>query len=145
AIKGAHAMRSMLAAWQPDVLITASMPDRETLAAWRATIAAARRLTVIEIGEVGDTALGSAVRAESTDAESGVDHVRIDRLGTAQPEIDAFGPAETIHRRALAPPARARRSGTRVVMIGSGIVNLVTAYELVRNGFQVEVFDAGPD
>jgi len=30
-------------------------------------------------------------------------------------------------------------------MIGAGIVNLVTALELVRSGFRVELFDAGPD
>jgi D-amino-acid dehydrogenase len=148
ASKGAHAMRSMLASWQPDVLITASMPDRETIAAWRASIVLARRLTVIEVGEgseAGETAPAVATRAAPLEAGSGVERVRIDRARTAQPEIDAFELAETLNRRALVPRAHARRSGTRVIMIGAGIVNLVTAYELVRNGFQVEVFDAGPD
>ncbi len=142
AIKGSHATRSMLAAWQPDVLITAAMPDRETIAAWRAAIAAERRLTVIEVAE---TAPASAAGAEPFVAERGVDHAWIDRAGTAQPEIDAFVLAETLSQCALVPPARPRRSGARVIMIGAGIVNLVTAYELVRNGFRVELFDVGPD
>jgi len=142
AIKGSHAMRSMLASWRPDVLITASMPDLETIAAWRAAVSAEHRLTVIEVVE---TRPAATARGEPIDVEGGVDHARIDRAGTAQPEIDAFVLAETLNQRALVPPARPGRSGTRVIMVGAGIVNLVTAYELVRTGFHVELFDAAPD
>jgi glycine/D-amino acid oxidase-like deaminating enzyme len=35
--------------------------------------------------------------------------------------------------------------GKTVALVGGGIVNLITAYYLVKNGFSVRIFDQGPD
>jgi D-amino-acid dehydrogenase len=135
-IKGPHATRSMLSTWRPDVLITATVPDPEALAAWReATTPAERRLAIIQLADGGPE--------RHTEVAGGIDYDRIDP-STKQPEIDAFVLAETISQRSLVT-ARGKRPGTRVILVGAGIVNLVTAYELVRHGYQIEMFDAGPD
>lgn len=136
-IKGPHATRSMLSTWQPDVLVTATLPDREALAAWRAVAPAERRPAIIQLTD--------GRPARRLDPADGIDHEHVDRSTSTQPEIDAFVLAETISQRSLASPARVARAGTRVICVGAGIVNLVTAYELVCQGYQIEVFDAGPD
>jgi D-amino-acid dehydrogenase len=139
-LKGPHAMRAMLSTCQPDALITASIPDREALAAWRAAVAADRRLSIIQLTEGNPSG--------PLELPDGVELARIDRSVSTQPHIDAFVLAEAISHRAAASPAprpRAPRAGKRVIIVGGGIVNLVTAYELAREGYQLEVLDAGPD
>ena len=39
-------------------------------------------------------------------------------------------------------PARAKPQGARVALIGSGPASLIAAYDLVRNGYRVTVFEA---
>jgi len=35
--------------------------------------------------------------------------------------------------------------GKTVVLAGSGIVNLITAYYLIKNGYLIRIFDQAPD
>ena len=47
------------------------------------------------------------------------------------------------NRRRLSADSRAA-AGRHIVMVGGGIVNLVTAWWLVANGYLIDVYDAGP-
>ncbi len=41
--------------------------------------------------------------------------------------------------------SQSSNAGTQVTLVGAGIVNLITAYDLVENGFAVDVLEASPD
>jgi glycine/D-amino acid oxidase-like deaminating enzyme len=141
-IKGPHAMQAMLSTGQPDVLILRSLPNTDVLAAWRAAISKDRPLGIIQLAE------GSANLARQ-EMPNGIELHQIDISTTLQPEIDALLLAESANLRHLATRsrigARDTASSRDIAMVGCGIVNLVTAYYLVREGYRVAAYDTGPD
>ena len=73
-----------------------------------------------------------------------------DALATAerffQDAIQLARPNVTFNRRVAALPSVRRSSAhSSVVVIGAGIVNLVTSHALIKQGFDVTVADASPD
>jgi D-amino-acid dehydrogenase len=115
---------------RPDALVTRGVPDPAALAAWRAARPDSP-LVVVHIGASAglepDVADGIAVeRAADTRA--------------------ALRTAERAWNRASAPSPVVRPGADRsVVLVGAGVVNLVTALHLVRHGYEVTLYDRAPD
>jgi len=98
-----------------------------------------RRLVVVVVGPVTEPfpgGLPASVIGRTVPAED-------------DPLPAALATAENALTTLLASPARAHEiytsAGRSVLLVGAGIVNLVTAWRLVREGFEVSVIDAGPD
>lgn len=141
AVKGPHALRNALCAIRPDVLIASGLPPAGILERWRAEVPAERRLTCIEVGPAPST-------PTNREAMAGIDLHHVDSA-SGEPEMAAVLLAETRHCGGLGRPAPARSVAPdrprSVALVGAGIVNLITAYALARDGYAVTLHDAGPD
>jgi glycine/D-amino acid oxidase-like deaminating enzyme len=132
----ADSVSDALSTRKPDVLITRSPVMRSTLAAWRAVQPGAPLVMV-------DLLAGEASRAESLEddcARYGISYCRADDT------VQALTIAERTWNEAMstAPPATPSTERS-VTLVGGGIVNLVTALQLVRHGYDVSLFDKAPD
>jgi glycine/D-amino acid oxidase-like deaminating enzyme len=75
------------------------------------------------------------------------------RIGDTEPfEVSALATCERLYNRATNPVAIPPRSPRKIssraastLLVGGGIVNLITAYRLVRTGYRVRILDARPD
>jgi len=140
--KGPAALARALAETAPDVLIARSHPGADAVRAWR-----------------GARPEGPLVAIAT---EPSADGAALERLGIlagglppaagdSDRDSDAFALAERTWSAAVARAERARlapptaRPGATVALVGAGIVNLVTALRLVREGCAVTLYDACPD
>jgi len=53
--------------------------------------------------------------------------------------------AERLMALRLAQPTAPSCPGTKITLVGAGIVNLVTAWQLINSGYRVQILDARPD
>jgi D-amino-acid dehydrogenase len=139
--KNHQALGACLVRNLPDVIIVRTLPAPELLRSWRAVTPRHRALAMIALIK------GDETRTTPIDGLS--IHI-VDPEQTEQPEIEALLLAESLNRERLARGhalhAELRGStGLDVILIGGGIVNLVTAYYLVEAGYQVRIFDSAPD
>lgn len=131
----------LLAGEGADILVTERMPPAHLLAAWRE----ARGATVVVL--VAETFGDSECMASH---EEGAIAVFFSRSCT--PVDKALAAAEGLHAREvtgrqalqLLRGGRAKK-GERVLVVGSGIVSLMTAMHLVDNGYKVEVVEKSVD
>jgi glycine/D-amino acid oxidase-like deaminating enzyme len=122
----------------PDVLITRSAVTPNALAAWRAARPDAP-LIVASVGMPPSAETGP----ESADNGFSRHHIIHRR---ANDTIEALKIAERTWNDAVSEAPPTRRSADRsVTLVGGGIVNLVTALYLLRNGYQVTLYDKAPD
>jgi D-amino-acid dehydrogenase len=153
-----------LAELQPDVLIAATVPGHHAMARWRPRTG----LPPIVVHAVASSAepLDHAIRAPGAD-QLGQAGARI-VAGLHRPgSIDDLAHLLVLAERtwtdqacpvpvspwssAPAPTPANRSNGTngthrgKVLVVGAGIVNLITALDLLRAGFEVELVDARPD
>ncbi|BBL77367.1 NAD(P)/FAD-dependent oxidoreductase [Methylomagnum ishizawai] len=132
--KGEYAVEAMLEVVAPEVFISRSPPGAQALRLWREALGDGRPPLLICVAEPeGPPVSGAAVQWISPAAPD--------------PEIEAFKAAERFSRPAPPPAARPRpaQRAQRVLLVGAGAVNLVTAVQLVGAGFQAELVDAGDD
>lgn len=69
----------------------------------------------------------------------------LEALGIAERRLLGADTAKTLGAFGVSPGGSTGLSGERVVLVGAGIVNLMTARELLEQGADVEIVDAGPD
>jgi D-amino-acid dehydrogenase len=134
-----------LARLRPDVLITRCELGPGEAAGWQAALPDTPLVVVL---------LGSDEPARIDPrpaARSGLIRRRIAGRG-ADPYPAAFAEAEREWLRAVTAPDRTARAtrvrslrGKSVALVGAGVVNLLTALRLVRDGYQVSVLDRAPD
>ncbi|MEV5411865.1 FAD-dependent oxidoreductase [Thermopolyspora sp. NPDC052614] len=143
-----------LGAAGPDALIVREPPDAEAIAAWRAA-APGRPLVLVVAPRAADRLASNGAERQPADrqpaerqlAESGIECAVHD-----DPEAEdwsALALAERLwstRRTAEARPVPGGPGdGPSVLMVGAGIVNLVTALALVHAGRRVTILDARPD
>lgn len=145
ATKGRHAMRAMMLAERPDMLIERCPCPGDVLGSWRDAVPRERRLDVIHIPSP------EGPRDQRLDVP-GIGVHDLDVASSPRPEVAALEMAESINVRRLGAEVDLRRgagneavAGARVVMVGGGIVNLITAYYLARQGCRIDLYDGGPD
>lgn len=146
-IKGNRCRSSVLQLHAPDVLITRVLPQVEAVEQWRHA-APYQSLAVILI------ALSSEPPVSHPETLAGVPLHRVQGAQSCA-EVEAFILAEqlnsrVLHRDAVPSPLgrtnRETRAGRQhVVLVGCGIVNLITAYYLLDNGYQVTLYDRAED
>lgn len=133
----AEGVAQALDAVKPDVLVTRSAVAPAALAAWRAARPAAP-LLVVEVGAVGEE-----THDDAADDRAGRHGVRYRR---AEDTVGALRIAERVWNEAVSMVPPVRRSPDRsVTLVGGGIVNLITALELVRHGYDIVLYDRAPD
>jgi glycine/D-amino acid oxidase-like deaminating enzyme len=144
-VKSSNALNVSLALSRPDVIIVRSIPAPEVLKNWRTLTSKDCPLAVIGLieGEWNEP-LGYQIEGLSIHT--------IDPTKTDHPEVAALQLAESLNLDSLrsyqaigirsASVAPARRD---VILVGAGIVNLVTAYYLVEAGYSLRIFDSAQD
>lgn len=141
--KGEHALRALLTTWPPDVFIARALPGGAVLRSWRAALRRAHPPILLIVPE------GAAEAAPVGEDAAGIEIHQVKASGSLEPEVDALLLAEKLHLSRIDPHverrAAASSSSRRVALVGSGIVNIITAYFLVRAGYVVETFDGGAD
>jgi len=124
----------------PSILVTKVGLDAPTAGAWRAANPRAPLILVHEVGHAGDevalTALGIDVWTLAPQREA--DQFAISGLRLAERAWMERATEWT-------DDALPRSSVRRVALVGAGIVNLMTALALVRDGHEVVVYDAESD
>src|SRR6266536_3680593 len=140
--QGSQALARALTALRPDVLLVRSHLEPRAAQAWRTAAPGAPRLVIAtDPAAVGDpelAALGIVWRTVAY-TDGGV-------------ELAALALAERSWTKTVSCaelPARLARAATRrarwVTLVGGGIVNLMTALRLAREGYEVALYEAGPD
>lgn len=141
--KGPEALARALAAVRPDILIARRHPDSSAAAAWRDSMP---ERTLVAI------ATGVEARKDPALARLGIVTERVSDGGPEVGDLGALALAERTWTRVATCADLSRRlaysrsaGGRSVAMVGAGIVNLVTALRLARDGYEVDVYDACPD
>lgn len=142
---GSEALTAGLTELKPQFLLVNTVPPLPVLASWRKSAPEDRRLLVL--------ATQSCPGQPQPTRLHGVEVLFTSQHVTAEAAIELLSALEeawaTATKRRLTaprPPVRPVASGRegRVVLVGAGIVNLVTAAALVDEGWEVELIDAGP-
>jgi D-amino-acid dehydrogenase len=139
--KGARALARALAVDRPSILIMRAGLDVNAARAWRAAMPDVPLLAVCEASNAEDAtslaALGIAVRTlVAQPAEDGFAVAALRLAEQTWTKLVTCG--ESVARRRPAPIGR-------IALVGAGIVNLMTALALVRDGLEVAIFEAAPD
>ena len=142
-----QSLQSAVAAYRPDTILTEQDLAPEDLEAWRRLMPDNRRFVVVKDGD-------SAGPARPTLPGPGVSIHRVLARGP-NADLDVLCEAERLYHRhitcttspAALPPRRSRPPGPgqSVVVVGAGIVGVMTALRLVKAGFRVRILDACPD
>jgi glycine/D-amino acid oxidase-like deaminating enzyme len=143
-------LRHALVTLKPEALLARTLPDQGLLDDWRAALQGGSPL-VVTFGSVWRVVDGHAEPLDGCDADPAALVHRV-VPPEDEPALAGFLALERAYRReaaARAAPRRAlgretRRSKT-VVLVGAGVVNLVTALELVEHGYEPLVLERCPD
>ena len=138
-----------LVASQANVVIHQREFDLTTLACWRAAHRSGP-LVSVRIGPGSYPVASLAHPDEWARLEGMCEGVHLLAVPMSEDALArALGAAERTRQYAVFPRVRLAQSlGSRTpktLMIGLGVVNLVTAYKLATAGFEVSALDAGPD
>jgi glycine/D-amino acid oxidase-like deaminating enzyme len=141
-------LRSALVRHLPDaVLIDNRSISTETLTTWKKATNRAIHLIQIHhdlslppIHHLPDVSI-DRVQGNSADYQS-----NLAALGLAERSFISRQTAKQLAACGIsATGSPSSIAGTRVTLVGAGIVNLIAAYDLVENGFTVEILEASPD
>lgn len=141
--KAASALRAALVQLRPEVLICRrSFDDESLLAAWRKSMPRGVTPVLIQLGEQygAESAIRAGVKRYGLNASAVVDAFLLT-------EQISTGLLDTRIGRPLLPSLTTKtpaHSG-QVILVGAGIVNLVTAYYLSRQGYRLDIYDLGAD
>ncbi len=145
---------------RPDVLLTRTEPDESETGAWR-TAAGGAPVVVTEADAVRDPDADTV--APAAGSGGGPILLRVADAPDPQRYADILALAERTWWVASSSPALADRlatarrtarrrttdrrtpAGRSVALVGVGVVNLVTALRLLRDGHRVTLFDSAPD
>lgn len=138
-----------LVASEANVVIHQREFDRATLGCWRAAHRSGP-LVSVRIGQGSHPVASLAHPDEWARLEGVCEGVHLLAVPTSEDALArALGAAERTRQHAVSPRVRLAQSlggrAPKVLMIGLGVVNLVTAYKLATAGFEVSALDAGPD
>jgi D-amino-acid dehydrogenase len=140
--KSERIVASELAELRPDCLIVRVPPSQDTLRRWHDTFGPDAVPDLILLTQEGG----------SVPAYAGLPRLRVSVVPEGGGELGALLCAEARATADLAglsaSPAAgfpASRGAPSVAIVGAGIVNLMTAFELLNHGFAVTVVEAGPD
>ena len=127
----------------PDVLLTRVIPAADILRRWRSHMPGEGSLIVICINEDG-------FEGRATPKIEGVSFHFVNASEAAHPEVEAMLIAESLNhgrgKYALnSDTTKSVNSDRSVILVGGGVVNLVTAYYLVNAGYSVTVLEGAPD
>lgn len=137
----APVLASALAEVAPAIVVSRTGLDLASAASWRTAVPSGRLILVCERLDPDDTKelISHRIEVRQVAAGADADQFTLTALGTAE---RAWTGSAT-HQRLSANGSP--RSAGRVALVGAGIVNLVTALELVRDGHEVTVLEASPD
>ncbi|MCF6254702.1 MAG: FAD-binding oxidoreductase [Gammaproteobacteria bacterium] len=135
-IKGKRFLQPTLAKHRPDILITRTLPSEAILCDWYAAMPSPP--AIILVGQLSITTLKTIGGIRIYQPEENLD---------IHPDLWALQLAERISTRKLAIPAMSasRPKNKQVILVGAGIVNLITAFYLVRADYHVVIIDALQD
>jgi glycine/D-amino acid oxidase-like deaminating enzyme len=141
-----------LVALEPDALLVRVLPSQETLAHWRAVLGGRSPLVVQFDPGNGGIARSWELSGERLLATvEDVDPAALTHRVVPprdEPELTAFLALEQAQRRASAqrrPRVELPGAPSRVALVGAGVVNLVTALELVEQGYEPVLYERAPD
>jgi hypothetical protein len=125
-----------LAKHRPDILITRTLPSEATLCDWYAAMPSPPAIILVE--QLLTTTFKTIGGIRVYQPEEKLD---------IHPDLWALQLAERISTRKLAIPAMSasRPKNKHVILVGAGIVNLITAFYLVRADYHVVIIDALQD
>ena len=149
-------LRQVLIESQPDVAIVNRTVSKETLLAWRDSAK-----QTVQLIQIIDPTRNGHTRQESHLPQVKLAYVE-QRATAFETELAALGLAErsymqhqTAERLAAcgispqtsspSPSGAASLSGSKAILVGAGIINLMVARTLLDRGADVEIIDAGPD
>ncbi|NGO45821.1 NAD(P)/FAD-dependent oxidoreductase [Streptomyces ureilyticus] len=142
---GSEALAAGLIELQPQFLLVNTVPPAPVLTAWRKSAPDDRRLLVLAAKEDPDRVQPTKMHGVEVALTS--QHVTSEAAVELLSALEETWAAATKRRLpAPEPPPQPAALGAegRVVLVGAGIVNLVTAAALLDGGWEVELIDAGP-
>lgn len=144
--KGGRFLATTLTRLCPEMLAVESVPDCSALAAWAEVMGEQRRFVIVRGG------FGDPLTPVTCDGHVSFHHAP---ACPGEPEADLLGFAERLYNEHVtccgtdALLADQRRNGLHhgdsVVVVGAGIVGLISALGLVRAGLRVTLIDGCPD
>ena len=143
-------LRCALLDHQPDVALVDSKPiSPETLTTWQKATHGPIRLVQRQNGHLLPEIDLPGIAVEQVEGKTADFHADIAALGIAERNLMQHQVASKLDACGISAQgtasSRTSAAGSRAILVGAGIVNLITAYELVKNGISVEILDAGPD
>ena len=146
-----NALAKTLTQWSPDVVLCRRPPETEVLRQWAEVAEGAPRCLIAFGGERGDEArlarLGISLHfvAEETDDISDRDEPEMRAIMLAERLITRHFTAADNRDILRAVRSRNTARAPSVTVVGAGVVNVLTAHYLQREGYVVTLVDAGPD
>lgn len=145
--KGKRYLRKALYLAQPHVLITRNLPESDTVSDWNLKDSN-ESIFIILI-----TSLYNGL-SQNINEIAGIPIYFISNEFENDLEIKALRLAEEINRKNLARITsqsilshlyNKSENQQKIAMVGAGIVNLITAYYLLQDGYKISIFDASSD
>jgi D-amino-acid dehydrogenase len=146
-----HELARELARIRPDVLIADAEPPSAAIGAWRSAAGADPLALVLVAADRAPAPRLPTARAPRPERElpDAVPVYTVPRHDDPEQTLHAALAVAERHtldaRLARRPAPVPRPTGRRVLVVGAGVVNLVTAHTLQREGWDVTVLDAAPD
>ena len=138
------ALRTALVEHQADaVLIGDRLPSPDALKAWRQGGQRRPQLILCHRGGERSCADVSTVDVHHVEGTPGEARHDLQALGAAERAVMQQHTAERLAGCGITSPGPL--AGSRVALVGAGIVNLMIALDLAEHGAEVELFEAGPD
>lgn len=128
---------------KPDVLITQELPDEQAVRSWESAMPESTRFIVLHVNSQ------QALEARQF-WFAGVPVFPTPNDET-HPDIQPLILAERVNTERLVRPQEDNKSvvsvpqKASVVLVGAGIVNLITAYYLAAAGYNITIYEASPD
>ena len=136
---------SSLISHRADAIVTRAEVPPEVINNWAANRSSPTYWVRVNVGH-------EAASAGTAERPIGPKCLLLEAFGDCENSayIAAFELLEQRSTRQLLPPPSSMRSGDfssqpRVLLIGAGLLNLITAHTLQRAGYQLEFIDSGPD
>ncbi len=145
--KGRRFLRKALSLAQPHVLMTRQLPEEDTISDWKIKdshqsnfiilITSSEKLLSKTIEKIADI----PIYYVSEEIEN---YPEIQALSLAE-EINRKNLADSIYKSLLSHLPKNSENQQKIAIVGAGIVNLVTAYYFLQEGYKISLFDASSD
>lgn len=138
---GEHALGRELARIRPDALLTRRPIGDAAARSWR-TACGQRHLVVVMIGRMNtfpsdDLPTGVINRVVTSGEDSLPEALAVAERAWFDAVVEA--------KRVMGQARTQTANGRSVAMVGAGVVNLITALRLVRDGYEITVYEKAPD